>query len=105
MRRHGFRRTVSAFGVRPSFSLRVSAFGFLAVALHPCPLLACAACYGQSDSPMAKGMNWGILSLLVVVVVVLGAFAAFFIYVARRSAAVQALPQAVRLMESTHSMS
>jgi len=23
-------------------------------------LLACAACFGQSDSPLAKGMNWGI---------------------------------------------
>jgi hypothetical protein len=50
-------------------------------------LLACAACYGQSDSPMAHGLNGGILSLLIVVVGVLGAIAAFFIYLARRAAA------------------
>jgi hypothetical protein len=27
--------------------------------------LACATCYGASDSPLAQGMNWGILTLLV----------------------------------------
>jgi len=50
--------------------------------------LACAACYGQSDSAMVRGMNWGIVSLLVIVVCVLGGVAAFFVHVARRSAAV-----------------
>jgi hypothetical protein len=35
---------------------------------------------------MARGMNWGILSLLAIVAVVLSAFTAFFIYLARRSA-------------------
>ncbi len=50
-------------------------------------LLACAACYGQADGPMANGMNWGIFSLLAVVVGVLGSIAAFFIYLARRAAA------------------
>jgi hypothetical protein len=35
-------------------------------------------------------MNWGILSLLVVVVGVLSAFATFFVYIARRSAALAA---------------
>jgi hypothetical protein len=66
----------------------LSAAGILfAAALHPNPLWACAACYGQSDSPMAAGMNWGILSLLGMIVVVLGGVAAFFIFLARRSAA------------------
>jgi hypothetical protein len=50
-------------------------------------LIACAACFGQSDSPLAKGMNWGILSLLVVVVMVLGSIAACSIVLARRAAA------------------
>jgi hypothetical protein len=35
---------------------------------------------------MAAGMNWGIMSLLVVVGMVLGGVSAFFIYLARRSA-------------------
>jgi len=51
-------------------------------------LRACTACYGQSDAPMAQGMNWGIFSLLAVVVVVLSAGAGFFVYLGRRAAAV-----------------
>ena len=47
---------------------------------------ACAACFGQSDSPLAKGMNMGILSLLAVVIFVLSGCAAFFIFLAKRSA-------------------
>lgn len=46
---------------------------------------ACSACFGASDSDMAKGMNMGIFALLGVVVVVLGAIASFFIYLARRA--------------------
>jgi hypothetical protein len=48
---------------------------------------ACAMCYGKSDSPLAKGMNWGIASLLVVVVGVLSGVATFGIFLARRAAA------------------
>ena len=48
---------------------------------------ACAACYGQSDAPMAQGMNWGIMSLLAIIVTMLSGVASFFIYLARRSAA------------------
>lgn len=51
-------------------------------------LLACAACYGQSDSAMAAGMNWGIFSLLVVILGVLGGVAGFFIFLGRRAAMV-----------------
>ena len=50
------------------------------------PLLACTACFGQSDSSLAQGMNWGILSLLVMIVLVLGGVAGFFIYLARKTA-------------------
>jgi len=47
---------------------------------------ACAMCYGKSDSPLAMAMNWGIFSLLAVVVGVLGTIASFFIFLARRAA-------------------
>ncbi len=50
-------------------------------AAHSAP--ACAACYGASDSPLAQGMNWGIFSLLAVVVCVLGGIASFFIFLAK----------------------
>ena len=68
-------------GLRTLFSVL-----FVVLALQPESLLACAACYGQSDSPMAAGMNWGIMSLLVVIALVLGGVSAFFIYLAKRSA-------------------
>ena len=58
-----------------------------ALALHANAALACAACYGKSDSPLAQGMNWGIFSLLGVVVTVLGAIATCALFLARRAAA------------------
>ncbi len=58
----------------------------LVMAVAPSSALACATCFGKSDSDLAKAMNWGILSLLAVVVLVLSGFAAFFIYLARRAA-------------------
>jgi hypothetical protein len=50
--------------------------------------MACAACYGKSDSSLAKGMNWGIFSLLGVVVSVLGSIAAMSFVLARRASTV-----------------
>jgi len=48
--------------------------------------LACATCYGASDSPLAKGMNWGIMVLLGFIGSVLAGIVAFFIHVGRNSA-------------------
>ena len=50
-------------------------------------LIACTAYFGQSDSPLAKGMNWGIFSLLGVVVMVLGSVASFFVFLGKKAAA------------------
>lgn len=77
----------------------------VALALQPNSLRACAACYGQSDSPMAQGMNWGIMSLLVVVGTVLGGVAAFFVYLARRAVTAAAEPAVASLRESTNPIS
>lgn len=57
----------------------------LGVCLLPSQVWACAACFGASDSKLALGMNWGIFSLLVVVVGVLSTIATFFIYLAKRA--------------------
>lgn len=46
---------------------------------------ACATCYGASDSPLAQGMNWGIMVLLGFVFCVLAAVTGFFIYIVRRA--------------------
>ena len=57
------------------------------VAMHTQPLRACSVCYGQSDSPLARALNWGILALLVVLLGVLGGVTLFFVHVGRRAAA------------------
>ena len=67
----------------------LSAGFFSAMLLTPAPLWACAACYGQSDSALANGMNWGIFSLLAVVATVLGTITSFFVYIGRKSAAAE----------------
>src|SRR5208283_3682153 len=50
-----------------------------AIAIVPSSLLACAACTGKTDSPLAVGMNWGIVTLLGFVLTVLSCFVVFFI--------------------------
>ena len=56
-----------------------------ALVAAPRTALACPVCFGQSDSPLAKGANMGVLFLLGVIVAVLVAFASFMIYLARRA--------------------
>ena len=56
---------------------------FAAAALAPSPIFACAACYGKSDSPLASGMNWGIFTLMGVILTVLTCITLFFVHVAR----------------------
>lgn len=48
-------------------------------------VLACTACFGKSDSNMAKGMNMGIFVLLLVIISVLCGVASFFVFLAKRS--------------------
>jgi hypothetical protein len=61
-----------------------------ALAAHAPSALACAVCFGQSDSPIAQAAKWGVFALLAVVVCVLGAIASFFIFLAKKAAAVAA---------------
>ena len=56
-----------------------------AIIIAPSSLLACAACTGRTDSPLAVGMNWGIVTLLGFVLTVLSCFVVFFVHVARRT--------------------
>ena len=52
---------------------------------------ACATCFGESDAPMAEGMNAGIFTLLIVVGGTLAGIATFFIYIIRRGARMSSL--------------
>jgi len=47
-------------------------------------LLACAACYGKSDSALASGMNWGIFTLMGVLLTVLACITLFFVHIVRK---------------------
>lgn len=58
------------------------------VGLQPA-LMACATCFGKSDSALAQGMNMGIFSLLAVVVFIWVLIGAFFVTLARRQKKVQ----------------
>jgi hypothetical protein len=58
------------------------------VAISAPSATACATCFGASDSPMAKGMNWGIFSLLTVIVCMLSVIASFFVFLSKKSAQV-----------------
>ena len=62
----------------------------------PLPLFACAACYGKSDSALASGMNWGIFTLLGVVLTVLTCIALFFVHIVRKEEASSNPPPADR---------
>lgn len=67
-------------------------FALAVVALFAVPQArACAVCFGNSDDKMTQGMLAGVFVLLLVVLAVLGGFAALFVYFARRAAAVAAL--------------
>jgi hypothetical protein len=63
---------------------------------------ACAVCQGEAGSPMVDGLAWGVIALLGVVLLVLGGFAAFFIFLARRAAKfASSVPEAAPIILET----
>jgi len=67
-----------------------SLLGWLAVGLCclPQPVQACAVCFGQTDSKMARGLIAGVSVLLLVVLGVLTCFGALFMHIKKRAATV-----------------
>ena len=57
----------------------------LAAVAAPRVALACPVCFGNSYAPMAVATNNGVLFMIGVVVVMLAAFASFFVYLIRRA--------------------
>jgi hypothetical protein len=74
--------------------MRRALFTLLAAAA-PRAVLACPVCFGQSDSPMAAGMNLGVFAMIGVTGTVLAAFGSFFIYLMRRARLAEAEPPVV----------
>lgn len=66
------------------------------------PVLACPVCFGAPDSPQVKGMQMGILALLAVTVVMLGAFAGFFLYLRRRLRVAEMMEEASAVQQAAH---
>jgi type IV secretory pathway VirB2 component (pilin) len=54
-------------------------------AIASTPAFACSACFGKSDSTMAKSVNAGIFSLMAVIVTVLVGAASFFVFLAHKA--------------------
>lgn len=85
--------------MRGSFSSRRVLALLFGILIAPPTSWACTACFGQSDSPLAAGMNWGIMSLLGFIVFVLGAVAAFFVFLGWRSAKLSPMQTAAEQAE------
>ena len=77
-------------------------FSSFVLALVTKPVVfGCAACFGRSDSPMAYGMNAGIMTLLAVILSMLALIATFFVFIVRRAAQVD--PEVPGISEPPHS--
>ena len=57
----------------------------LGVGAVPRAVLACAVCYGASDAPQTRGMNFGIFTMLGVTGAVLSGFGGMIFCFARRA--------------------
>ena len=79
-----FERNSPVFRFRAAKLIAVLLF---ALSFSPTSLWACAACTGRTDSPLAVAMNWGILTLLGVVLTVLSGVLVFFVHVIRKEEA------------------
>ena len=66
------------------------------LAAAPRAVLACPVCFGQSDSPLASGINYGIFVMLGIIGGLWVAFASFFIHL-KRSADAAAKAESGRL--------
>ncbi len=72
--------------MNPKKSVRFLIGAILGLAvLSPGTTSACAVCFGKSDSLLAVGMNWGILTLLFFILSVLAVISLFFVFLNRRA--------------------
>lgn len=69
--------------------------GVAALSLTSPSAMACSVCFGDPDSDLSKGMNMGILTLLLIITSVLAGVATFFVFLARRASQMSNDPQAV----------
>jgi len=68
------------------FGLRIL-WGAACVLVSETSALACSACFGQSDSSMARSLNASIFTLMGFIGIVLAGAVSFFVFLAKRAAA------------------
>ncbi len=56
-----------------------------AVALSTTSVLACPLCFGAEETTLVSGTRLGMLALLIIILLMQGAFAGFFLYLRRRA--------------------
>lgn len=74
-------------------TLGIAALAVAGPLATPADLLACTVCLGNTQSSLRDGMNAGILALLGIALFMIASFAAFFIYLWRRSRAIESSDQ------------
>lgn len=72
----------------------------LAMLSHPAGARACAACYGEPNSPASRGLTLAIFALAVVVMGVLGGVVAFFIHANRKAGLLEAVAANALIVKS-----
>jgi hypothetical protein len=70
--------------------VKAAAIALALVLVLPEVALACPVCFGASDAPIVDGVRMAVIALLGITTVVLGGFAAFFVYLMRQSQRAQA---------------
>jgi len=68
---------------------------------QPSGVQACSVCYGDPNSPAARGLTWAILVLGVVVVGVLAGVVSFFVHSNRKAELLEATEAANALIEKS----
>jgi len=53
--------------------------------MQPVTVRACAACYGESGSPMSKGLTWAITAMIGIVGCVLTGVVVFFVHTVKNT--------------------
>jgi hypothetical protein len=65
----------------------------------PMGALACSVCYGEPDSPAARGLTWAIIALAAIVMSVLAGAVMFFVQANRKATVLEATDAAISVIE------
>jgi hypothetical protein len=72
-------------GRRPPSTTLAGVLAASVMILAPRAAFACPVCFGANDSPLALGINYGILVMLGIIGALWVAFGSFFMYLRRRA--------------------